>query len=284
MCFNGSSNGGPDFGIGELVEEFSNLSSYTPPPTPAATSCTEIPSENAGAAFALSDSSNAANAFPKTFAAPLLKSLGDQLRPTLSSSVPVFSSASTNFVGVVQLSSSAPVPPLLDSLDGSHSSFPVSGCDSFTPTGSSLPSTCDGSVVTSDTSTNPPRAVRRFQYWCRVLQTRRRNPVCRFCYERYVLMCLDSRQPIPSQFERGMWHGHNMKERGLVTMYAIRQSAGPNQFPMSRTAHSSFFAVPCSSARTIRLFPYSVALISGRLRVPTVEQPSSMRTLMITVH
>ncbi|VDL82457.1 unnamed protein product, partial [Nippostrongylus brasiliensis] len=41
--------------------------------------------------------------------------------------------------------------------------------------------------------------------------------MCRFCYERYVHMCLDMRRPIPASYDRGMWHGHNMKERGVVT-------------------------------------------------------------------
>ncbi|KHJ85518.1 nanos RNA binding domain protein [Oesophagostomum dentatum] len=46
---------------------------------------------------------------------------------------------------------------------------------------------------------------------------RRRHPMCRYCYECYVHMCMASNKPIPGVHDRGMWHGHNMRERGLVT-------------------------------------------------------------------
>ncbi|KJH41967.1 nanos RNA binding domain protein [Dictyocaulus viviparus] len=69
----------------------------------------------------------------------------------------------------------------------------------------------------STSSITRPRLLRRFQYWSRVLQKKRHKPMCRFCYERYVHMCLDTQRPIPASSDRGMWHGHNMKERGVVT-------------------------------------------------------------------
>uniref|UniRef100_A0A7I4XT37 Nanos-type domain-containing protein n=1 Tax=Haemonchus contortus TaxID=6289 RepID=A0A7I4XT37_HAECO len=195
------SNGRPDFGIGELVDEFASLATYTPPLTPASTSSSsDVPNENSiGITSISSDSSASTDSFPKTFAAPLLNSLGDPLPPALSNNV--FSNGSTNFVGVVELSSSPPAP-LLSSNEGNHLNL-ASGCGSFTVTEPPVANTNDDSAAT-DSSANPPRA-------------RRRNQMCRFCYERYVHMCLDSRQPVPATFDRGMWHGHNMKERGMVT-------------------------------------------------------------------
>ncbi|KAK6731142.1 hypothetical protein RB195_007543 [Necator americanus] len=68
--------------------------------------------------------------------------------------------------------------------------------------------------------------------------SRRRHPMCRYCYERCVHMCLDSHQPIPGVHDRGMWHGHNMRERGMVTCPHLWSTTCPHCGATKQLAHT----------------------------------------------
>ncbi|KAJ1363497.1 hypothetical protein KIN20_023381 [Parelaphostrongylus tenuis] len=68
-----------------------------------------------------------------------------------------------------------------------------------------------------DWPTYSPRVIRRYQYWRRIVKTSRRRPMCSFCYNRYVSMCIDKNRPIPSIHNSGIWREHNSKQRGIVT-------------------------------------------------------------------
>lgn len=205
---------GPCFGIGELLEEFAALSTYTPPPTPAsATSSTTLSITNACCNGARSDSQSSADSVTR----PISVHIPNVSPPSsvTSSSLAAFAFANANFASGRNPSAfGSEVGASLSSLNTSMShddsllksrSDSGSSVVSLSRSSSMQSSSGRGSVSTQNGPSNVlPRA-------------RRRSPMCRFCYERYARMCLDSRQPIPATYDRGMWHGHNMKERGLVT-------------------------------------------------------------------
>ncbi|EYB81275.1 hypothetical protein Y032_0387g449 [Ancylostoma ceylanicum] len=218
-----------DFGIGELAEEFATLSTLTPPPTPASvSSISEVNCVNAAGAagpeLEVVDDAPSRSVNPPSQSRGLLPTpprLPNNFSPlgfaTVGGPIHTFSPSYRPHGNNTQ-----PIAIPNSNTTNAQSNHALASSDSSSSSGVSP--TTPTSVSSSNSDSSPPikqqpsRLVRRFQYWCRVLQMRRRHPMCRYCYERYVYMCLDLRQPIPAVHDRGMWHGHNMRERGMVTV------------------------------------------------------------------
>ncbi|KAL6732393.1 hypothetical protein Aduo_003155 [Ancylostoma duodenale] len=236
-----------DFGIGELAEEFATLATLTPPPTPASVSNnSEVKCINAAGAAGpdvevLDDAtSRSVNPPSSRGLLPTPPRLPDNFPPlgfaSVGGSIHPFSASyrpRVNHPQPIVIPNSNTV-----NAEGNRAlASPVdigSNASPTTPTSVSSPS----SDSPSPTKQKPSRLVRRFQYWCRVLQRRRRHPMCRYCYERYVYMCLDLRQPIPAVHDRGMWHGHNMRERGMVTCPHLWSTTCPHCGATKQLAHT----------------------------------------------
>ncbi|WKX87952.1 hypothetical protein Q1695_007956 [Nippostrongylus brasiliensis] len=203
----------PYFGIGELVQEFSSLTTSTPPPTPASAS---------SGTFSLPDEN-------------------DNVTTNEDLADPFGCCATLQLVA-----------KHANGTETSHSSSTSGFCDNMF---------CSTTSVTEVGPSAPPaapRSVRRFQYWCRVLQTKRRRPMCRFCYERYVHMCIDMRRPIPASYDRGMWHGHNMKERGVVTCPHLYATTCSYCGATGQNAHTDDY---CPLRRNEAMLPHSGPLL-----------------------
>ncbi|WKX87954.1 hypothetical protein Q1695_007956 [Nippostrongylus brasiliensis] len=224
----------PYFGIGELVQEFSSLTTSTPPPTPASAS---------SGTFSLPDENdNVARTLSETIAEPPIGQACPLQVTTNEDLADPFGCCAT-----LQL-----VAKHANGTETSHSSSTSGFCDNMF---------CSTTSVTEVGPSAPPaapRSVRRFQYWCRVLQTKRRRPMCRFCYERYVHMCIDMRRPIPASYDRGMWHGHNMKERGVVTCPHLYATTCSYCGATGQNAHTDDY---CPLRRNEAMLPHSGPLL-----------------------
>ncbi|VDM61073.1 unnamed protein product [Angiostrongylus costaricensis] len=201
--------------IGELAEEFTSIT-LTPPNTPASAACV--------------DQRFANTIYPLTTKQeePTMKASPSSMFPWLSPAVRHSTlNASTDhltmdFTQRNWLNSSAFVLPR-----NPTTSFLTSPKPNFNVNDNKPASQHQLSVHTAPQNTRnsqecPSRPVRRYEYWGRLLKARRRRPFCRFCYDRYVYMCLDLSRSIPSPKDRGIWHEHNMKERGCPHLYAYK--------------------------------------------------------------
>ncbi|WKX99343.1 hypothetical protein Q1695_014321 [Nippostrongylus brasiliensis] len=218
----------PYFGIGELMQEFSSLTASTPPPTPASASSGSFSLPDGNDNVARTSSGTAAQP-PIGQACPLHVTTNEDLADPL------------DCCATLQL-----VANHTNGTETSQSSSTSGFCDNM------FCSTTSVAEVGPSAPAAAPRAVRRFQYWCRVLQKKRRSPMCRFCYERYVHMCLDMRRPIPASYDRGMWHGHNMKEGGVVTCPHLYATTCPYCGATRQNAHTEDY---CPLRRNVAMLP-----------------------------
>ncbi|VDM77047.1 unnamed protein product [Strongylus vulgaris] len=249
-----------DFGIGELAEEFAALSSLTPPPTPA--SSTSPPRTNIGdgvpplaseaeiskhAPEALTTTTNPTNGLlPTPLQDNLLSSYQIPSLAALDLTLPQRSPM--NVSAQIMLSTGSNVGHSSGMLtSANNNSLMSSSTNSVSSSSSGLPL-----LLYRSPWPRRPRLVRRYLYWCRVLEMKRRRPMCRFCYERYVHMCLDTHEPIPSAYDRGMWHGHSMKQRGLVTCPHLWATVCPHCGASKQFAHTEDY---CPLVRRNFVYP-----------------------------
>ncbi|RCN30961.1 hypothetical protein ANCCAN_23265 [Ancylostoma caninum] len=153
-----------DFGIGELAEEFATLATLTPPPTPASVSNnSEVKCVSAAGA-----------------AGPEVEVLNDAPPPSVTSPsqarglLPTPPRLPNNFTPLrPRLNHTQPIVIPNTNAVNAEGNRAAAGSDS----GSSVSPTTPTSVSSSSSGSPPPttnqkpsRLVRRFQYWCRVLQ------------------------------------------------------------------------------------------------------------------
>ncbi|CAJ0595190.1 unnamed protein product [Cylicocyclus nassatus] len=203
-----------DFGIGELAEEFATLAAWTPPPTPASP-------------LSSSNSSNGHLPTRASVVESITKALCRNNAPPPAQFVEPTVNTSNN-VERPQQNILAQVLPSNGANTNVHA-----------PLTSTVTTTTTSSAANSNHLLSPST-------------TRRRRPMCRFCYERYVHMCLDSHQTIPSAYDRGMWHGHSMKERGLVTCPHLWATVCPHCGASKQFAHTEDY---CPLVRRNFLYP-----------------------------